>query len=312
MKPYTIIEIPTATGVLKLCQEVGIRFTWRVAALSVIPVIPLYYFFMRCWPTDMNIRPYGAGPWHEGEVISKEKAEIPPEWNWGYTVREAIRHKSFWLLFAGVLLSPYFWYIEMGGYTIHGGNVLALPVETVGLGMTLYGWWLAVQGGLLGHIFDWRGWDKRFAIAWGPLVGVSVASLVLFAWKSAGGYLLGGPLIACGVGAWFGMIAATYVNHWGPRGMGMVYNIGARFNTYIALAGALFYGGWLYDKYQVYAPEGIGWIIPAYQSNIWYGIICAIFIILAARPTLDQYARLKYPPPFAQERRAELESEGNL
>jgi len=312
MKPYTIIEIPTPTGVLKLVQAAGIRFVWRVAALTVIPIIPLYFFFWKTWPHDKGIRAFGAPPWNEDEKFSRERKEIPPEWNWGYTLGEAVRTKPFWLLFAGILLSPFFWYIEMGGYTIHGGNVLALPIGTVGLGMTLYGWWLAVQGGMLGHIFDWRGWDKRFAVAWGPLLGVSVAGLVLYLWKAAGGYLLGGPLIACGVGAWFGMIAATYVNHFGPRAMGMVYNVGCRFNTYVALAAALFYGGWLYDKYHVYAPEGIGWIIPSYMSNIWYGLICTVIICLAVRPTLDMYARLKNPPPFARDRRAELEADGQL
>lgn len=283
-----------------LVPRIGYKLSWFIAGMALIPAALLHVIFVRNWPTDVGTLPWGADPKKAHHYVSgdrthmtpaqRELAGIPPAQRWGFNLREVARVPGYWLMAASITLSPFFWYWGAYGISFHG-RAIGLTTQQMGLAVTLYGFWYIIQGAMLGHTFDWKGWDYRYAVSWGPLGGIALAQGIMGYTTSVGGFMIGYLCVAMGVAAWTPMITATFADQYGPLSLGLVWGFAGRAVTSVGIALAYYGIGWTFDRW--------GNLYPMFKINIWTGIACMLLLVLAAKPSLKLYRAIAMPPPWA-------------
>lgn len=97
-----VLTASTATGQLVflplmayIVQELGWRSAIMVVVGALALVIPLVAFFLRDWPSDLGMRPYGDA---DGAPINTAASTTNPALEAIYALRDGLRSRDFWLL----------------------------------------------------------------------------------------------------------------------------------------------------------------------------------------------------------------------
>ena len=96
------------------------KFGWRWAYFIggwSLPVLglPLHFLFNRTMPSDVGLLPYGIKKEEAKEVAEAQLARtrglrvLSPQENWGFTFREAIKDRGFWIMFLCILIASLMW-----------------------------------------------------------------------------------------------------------------------------------------------------------------------------------------------------------
>ncbi len=188
------------------------RFDWRVAYLILAGLFFIIVFpvsrLMRLEPSEKGLLPYGTG---ETSVESKWSDDSPPSIV-DFTVRQAMKTKSFWLLFVVyvlVLIPIQMVMVHLKAYAVHFG--VAEMTAAVALG--LVGGVSIVGRIAMGSVSDKIGRKASFIIAF-LLMAVMMLWLLkarqpwqFYLFSAIFGFGYGGivPLFPAIVGDWFGM-----------------------------------------------------------------------------------------------------------
>lgn len=101
-------------GITSVIQRLGWRVGYRVLAVMMFSVAGLIAIFIRNFPEDMGLRPYGEGA-GKGRV---EKKKLPIVWA-GYSARECRKLPAFWLFLFLVILSCFSVYLTFFFMSVH-------------------------------------------------------------------------------------------------------------------------------------------------------------------------------------------------
>jgi len=209
----TVAGIGMGTLVLApFAQFLIVKFDWRFAYLILAGLFFIIVFpvsrLMRLDPSEKGLLPYGTG---ETPVESKWSDNSPPSIV-DFTVRQAMKTKSFWLLFVVyvlVLIPIQMVMVHLKAYAVHFG--VAEMTAAVALG--LVGGVSIVGRVAMGSVSDKIGRKASFIIAF-LLMAVMMLWLLkarqpwqFYLFSAVFGFGYGGfaPLFPAVVGDWFGM-----------------------------------------------------------------------------------------------------------
>jgi sugar phosphate permease len=160
-----------------VANELGWRYVWAIMGCLFWIIAPLAWTVIRHTPEEVGLRPDGAVAGAALDVSDAGRDESGVD---GWTLQEALRSKSFWLLTAGFTLtmlpaSSIFIhmtsYVQSRGYSIEEG---AAAVSIYGFG--------AVMGRFVwGAMVGWVGLHRSL-VAWALMYGVSI---ILYALPAA-------------------------------------------------------------------------------------------------------------------------------
>jgi sugar phosphate permease len=212
-------------------------YSWREAYLGlgiiiIVLAVPVVALVMRNSPKPMGLFP-------DGEIEHDEESDgHEGKWFIGFTGRQAIRHKSFWLIvvsFAIVGLTTSTILIHMIPLMIDRGMSRAEAAGTFAyLGMALIGGRL-----LAGYLMD-KFFAPRVVIFFmlGPVIG-----LALLADGATGGMAaFCAALVGMAIGAEFDVMGYFTSRYFGPRAFGQVYGYSYSAYKVGAATGPLFMG----------------------------------------------------------------------
>jgi sugar phosphate permease len=162
-----------------VADEFGWRSVWVVMGVMHLMITPLAWAAIRRRPEDLGLNPDGLpGGIDEGAgptgVASEERPQ--PESD-GWTVRDALRSKSFWLLTAGftlTMLPASSIFIHMTSYVQSKGYSL----EEGAAAVSIYGF-AAVAGRFVWGFIVGRTGLQKALVAWALLYGVSIVAYAL-------------------------------------------------------------------------------------------------------------------------------------
>jgi MFS family permease len=223
-----------------LIAEFGWRIAYRYLGLSVFVIsFPLLFLLLRDKPAPV------PGPAGAGQAAEQLAAPTADE---GYTVKQAIRTKEFWLLAVG------FMFVAIG----NTGGLVHLPPLLADAGLTpekaaLYAGIMGVgvmigraAGGYLLDIFH----APYVAIAF--LVGPFIAYSFFLSGVDPNWAIVPVLLFGIGMGAEFDVIPFLVTRYFGMKNFGIIYGINiSTFSIGSGLGPAMM--GFGYDKYGNYA-----------------------------------------------------------
>lgn len=259
-------------------------YSWRTALVCVgvgtwVVGIPVA-LILRRRPEDYGYLPDG-GPAHETATPGRDSRpghprrlalSRPARSVVDFSVREALRTSSFWLLAVA---------LTTGFFAMSGVNVHLIPAqisygftrETAALTVTLLtllslaGRWL---GGLLADFVD-----ERYILATGyalQAIGILVLSVVTVYWHLIVFLLLYAP----GFGATIPVRTVVQARYFGSKAFGALMGILATISTGFSILSPIF-TGWMYDVHQDYR---LAFIILAITC-----FVAVPLILVSRRPT---------------------------
>lgn len=212
----------TVFAILGVIALVGIV----VAALLLVPS-----------PDKRGLRPDGDPP----------DAAAPPAAPTGLSLAEAARARTFWLLYAALLIGALGAFVPFV-HLVPDAEAHGIQPVTASLLLGLVG-----AGSIAGR-FTVGGWADRIGRRWGFAASFGGMGLFL-AWWLVADQVWSLALFAFGFGVWYGSFAALApalgADYFGPRHLGLILGV-----LYTSLAPGAFFGptlaGWAYDLDQRY------------------------------------------------------------
>jgi MFS family permease len=212
--------------------------SWVLLGFTAWVVIPVAWFSIRRRPEDIGLLPDGDIP-AANSPMSTEAVKIN-EIQW--TVPEALRTSSYWLVIAGFMLMGLGFsslFIHMAPYVISKGFSANIGVAT----LTIY-----ATSGIVGR-FAWGSFIDRFTIhkslvALGIFYGISIAIFTIP--ESLTGIYTGAIMLGLGVGGVHQLLGQTLPAYFGRNIAGSLLGYSAPFNT-IAGAAAPLFAAIMYD-----------------------------------------------------------------
>ena len=170
-----VILAPLMAGV---AASSGWRTAWLLMAALFFAIAPLAWLAVRRRPEDVGLLPDAGAPRfaldREGRSVDRERAAEPePAW----TVKQAVRSRSFWLLTVGFMLTS----LPASSIFIHMSSFVESKGFSSGAGATA----VSVYGaGVLAGRFVWGSTVSRIGIhralvAYGASYGLSIFLFVL-------------------------------------------------------------------------------------------------------------------------------------
>ena len=261
-------------------------YGWRTAWfwLGFVPwivVVPPSLFWLRRQPEDMGLLPDGASPdaLQDGEQDRQpDESDPQPLDEASWTVRQAVRAPSFWLLIASEVISG----MSIGALIIHRipyMTDLGFSTAQAGVSFVIYNVFAFVAKigwGFLGDRFPIR-LLAVLALLGGAvsiLAGVGAANI----WQMYGTFgvlygLTGGALVVIGPLLWAG--------HFGRRYQGAIRGVISPFRLVASLGGPMF-TALIFDNFGSYD--------IAFRFCAGYLAISAVLVWLAGRPKLPPAA----------------------
>lgn len=262
--------------ILFLIGSYGWRTAWFwLGFVPWIVVVPPSLLWLRRQPEDMGLLPDGASaevPQNDDQDRELNQSDNPPIEEASWTVRQAVRAPSFWLLIASEVVSG----MSIGAIIIH-----RIPYMT-DLGFS------AVQAGISFGIYNvfafaakigWGFLGDRFPIrllAVFALLGGAVSILAGVGapnvWQMYGTFgvlygLTGGALVVIGPLLWAG--------HFGRRNQGAIIGVISPFRLVASLGGPMF-AALIFDNFGSYD--------IAFRFCAGYLVISAVLVWLAGSP----------------------------
>ncbi|GGD61279.1 MFS transporter [Lacimicrobium alkaliphilum] len=197
-------------------------FSWREAYLAIgliilVVVLPMTKFLMRDKPADMGLHPDGIEPQAEQKASVAQAPSDKPLI--GYTAKEALKQKTFWLMFGSFLitgLTTSTVLVHLVPMMMDRGLTLQQAVETFAyLGISI----------ILGRLVAGYLMDKFFApyvvvfFMFGPVLGLAAFALGATGHSAA----LCTALIGIAIGAEFDVMAYFTSRYFGNRAFGVIY-----------------------------------------------------------------------------------------
>lgn len=206
--------------------------SWALLGFIAWTVIPVAWFSIKRRPEDIGLLPDGDTP-VATSTISTEAVKIA-EVQW--TVPEALRTSSYWLVIAGFMLMGLGFsslFIHMAPYVISKGFSDNAGVAT----LTIY-----AASGIVGR-FAWGSFIDRFSIhkslvALGIFYGISVTIFTIP--TSLTGLYIGAIMLGLGVGGVHQLLGQTLPAYFGRNIAGSLLGYSAPFNTITGAAAPLF------------------------------------------------------------------------
>jgi len=209
----TVAGIGIGTLVLApFAQFLIFRFDWRSAYLILAGLFFIIVFpvsrLMRRDPSEKGLRPYGA----EETPVGDKPGDNSPLSLVDFTVRQATKTKSFWLLFVVyvlVLIPIQIVMVHLKAYAVHFG----VAEMTAAIALGLVGGASIVGRIVMGRVSDRIGRKASFIIVF-LLMAVMMLWLLearqpwqFYLFSAIFGFGYGGfvPLVPAVVGDWFGM-----------------------------------------------------------------------------------------------------------
>jgi len=209
----TVAGIGIGTLVLApFAQFLIFRFDWRSAYLILAGLFFIIVFpvsrLMRRDPSEKGLRPYGA----EETPVGDKPGDNSPLSLVHFTVRQATKTKSFWLLFVVyvlVLIPIQIVMVHLKAYAVH----LGVAEMTAAIALGLVGGASIVGRIVMGRVSDRIGRKASFIIVF-LLMAVMMLWLLearqpwqFYLFSAIFGFGYGGfvPLVPAVVGDWFGM-----------------------------------------------------------------------------------------------------------
>ena len=244
-------------------------FGWRAGffsfgAISLLMMLPVSVFLLRCSPEDVACRPYGA---EDDEALTGESCPLD-----GVPASRAKRESAFWLLIlAGLLASFTCSYCShlspIGIYFGYGSAVGALMVSCSMAGNV-------VGKLLLGHLYDRFG--LRVSLAAGT--AVTAAGYLLLLINSLTARIAGAALYGFSMATSTVMIAIAIRDIYGSRDCGELLSYSSMVSALGTSVNAVIIG---------YMVDGFG-RQRGYIISFWYGLALtlamgALFIVSVRR-----------------------------
>ena len=209
----TVAGIGMGTLVLApFAQFLIFKFDWRAAYLILAGLVLSIVFpvsrLMRLDPSEKGLLPYGA----EERSVENKSSHNSPLGPVDFTVRQAMRTQSFWLLFVIyvlVLMPTQMVMVHLKAYAVHFGVV----EMTAAIALGLVGGVSIVGRIVMGRVSDRIGRRASFIIVF-LLIAVMMLWLLearqpwqFYLFSAIFGFGYGGfaPLFPAVVGDWFGM-----------------------------------------------------------------------------------------------------------
>jgi predicted MFS family arabinose efflux permease len=188
-------------------------------------------------PEKRGLRP-------DGDPVAAATPPAPP---CGFTLPAAVRTRTFWLLYAAMLigaLGAFFPFV----YLVQDAEAHGIHPVTASLLLSLIG-----AGSIAGRVLM-GGWADRIGRKWGFALALAGMGLFLAFWLVAD-QVWSLALFAFGFGVWYGSFAALApalgADYFGARHLGLILGV-----LYTSLAPGAFLGptlaGWAYDLDQSY------------------------------------------------------------
>ena len=152
----TLVTIPFPIGAQAIVDLLDWRWVWRIIGLAIIAVpLPLTWLVVRRRPEDLGLRPdgsprpvvaLGAGVQREGLSRAEQGDEL------GWTLREAFRTRTFWLLSGSLFL-------------------VMFPMSSMVVVMHTYFVELDISAGTAARLVSFYGFSSFLgALIWGPAI----------------------------------------------------------------------------------------------------------------------------------------------
>ena len=158
-----------------VASEFGWRTVWVVMGVMFWAIAPLAWVAIRRRPEDLGLSPDGLEPQpaHALSVSETEASAEAEDW----TISEALRSKSFWLVTMGFTLTM----LPASSIFIHMSSYLqskGFSIEDGAAAVSIYGFG-AVMGRFVWGIMVARTGLQRALVVWALLYGVSIILYVL-------------------------------------------------------------------------------------------------------------------------------------
>ncbi len=249
---------------LPLTDALVVWTDWRsamriLAAILLVVLVPVVYFFHRDRPEEMGLAPDGeplaansepqegaATQTYAAAEVAGAEAARPPEW----TLRAAMRTSHLWLFFAVFTLTSVAMLMiitHQVAHTLDRGFDRQAGVLALGI----MGLMSALGRSLFGALFD----RVRRELAVGLSFGCSLAGMVAITFVQSGqtGWLLGVYAVVFGLsfGSRGPMMNAMIAERFSGRHLGKIYGL-----TSLGVGVGSFIGpwlaGWIFDRTQSY------------------------------------------------------------
>jgi MFS family permease len=158
-----------------VANEFGWRAVWVVMGMMLVLIAPLAWMTIRRRPEDLGLRPDGLE--HVTDSDPAPGDHMPDAEPDDWTVGEALRSRSFWLLTAGftlTMLPASSIFIHMTSYVQSKG----FSLEEGAAAVSIYGFG-AVAGRFVWGIIVARAGLLKALVAWAMLYGVSIIAYAL-------------------------------------------------------------------------------------------------------------------------------------
>jgi OFA family oxalate/formate antiporter-like MFS transporter len=257
----------------------GWRAGWMsIGTIALMLAVPASFLLLKAHPADVGQRVDGARTADEEARTSRLGRSATVEVQW--TVREAIRTPTLWMLVAG---------LSIQGLSSSGLNIHLIPhlmdrgisQNVAVLSFTIGGATMVAAGFFWGPLTDRIETRYVFGLASFVLIGYMIAIMTAF---SAWSVVPIGLLMGVGYGGNALVMRVGFANYFGRRSVGAIQGFVTPFQVLVAGSGALI-SGLLYDAFGTY--------MVAFLAFVVLMVVALVVVLLVPTPVKrDEHAQV--------------------